>query len=289
MKSLMEEASSIFKAIETAWNRAGKPQEFSIKILEHPEKSFFGLNTVKSAKIAILFNEHAHKQPIKSHQPSARPSTSETVEKEQSYARKPHHQSRQRTEQVGTSPEPREQRSAHSRPERTQEPREQRFEQRTESPRQERPERVEQPRQEPRPEYQSSPSEGRYDNRRRDGYERRDNRRDGRRDGRRDFRNDRRGDRQQDYGDPNATWSPEMIQAAIEWLRETLVMVGQPENTFTTNTNKNYLNITFVSPISTDTLQEELLLKSWSSLLMDAVRQKFDGTTRGLRVGLHRK
>ena len=288
MKSLMEEASSIFKAIETAWNRAGKPQEFSIKILEHPEKNFFGLNTVKSAKIALLFNEHAYRQPSKGHQTSARPSTPENIEKEQGYARKPHQQQRQRTEQSGTTQESREQRPIHTRPERTQEPREQRFEQKIE-PRQERPERVEQPRTEQRSDYQSS-SENRYDNRRRDGYERRDNRRgDGRRDGRRDFRNDRRGDRQQDYGDPNATWSPEMIQAATEWLRETLVMVGQPDNLFTTNTNKNYLNIVFSQPVSTDAAQEELLLKSWSSLLMDAVRQKFDGTTRGLRVGLHRK
>lgn len=265
MKSLMEEASSIFKAIETAWNRAGKPQEFSIKILEHPEKSFFGLNTVKSAKIALLFNEYAHKQTSKPQQ-SARPSNAESTDKEHTYARKPHQQ-RHRDEQATSTHEPRE----HRRPERTQE---QRFEQRTET----------------RSENQNTaPSEGRYENRRRDGYERRDNRRDGRRDGRRDFRNDRRSDRQQDYGDPNATWSPEMIQAATEWLRETLVMVGQPENTFSTNTNKNYLNITFISPISTDTVQEELLLKSWGSLLMDAVRQKFDGTTRGLRVGLHRK
>ena len=56
MKSLVEEASSISKAIEQGWLRAGKPQEFSVKIFCEPEKNFFGL-TVKSAKIAIFFKE----------------------------------------------------------------------------------------------------------------------------------------------------------------------------------------------------------------------------------------
>ena len=53
----MEEASTISKAIENAWNRAGQPQEFSVKILEFPKTSFFGLKTSKSAKIAFFFNE----------------------------------------------------------------------------------------------------------------------------------------------------------------------------------------------------------------------------------------
>ncbi len=56
MKSIMEEASSISKAIDLAWNRAGKPSQFSIKVLEEPERNMFGL-TVKSAKIAIFFEE----------------------------------------------------------------------------------------------------------------------------------------------------------------------------------------------------------------------------------------
>ncbi len=56
MKSIMEEASSISKAIDQAWNRAGKPTEFSVKVLETPERNLFGL-TVKSAKIALFFDE----------------------------------------------------------------------------------------------------------------------------------------------------------------------------------------------------------------------------------------
>jgi len=56
MKSIMEEASSLAKAIENAWNRAGKPPSFSIKIFQDAEKNFFGLTT-KKAKIALFFNE----------------------------------------------------------------------------------------------------------------------------------------------------------------------------------------------------------------------------------------
>jgi hypothetical protein len=56
MKSIMEEASSIFKAIENAWKRAGQPQDFSVKVFEEPQRNFFGL-TVKSAKIGLFFDE----------------------------------------------------------------------------------------------------------------------------------------------------------------------------------------------------------------------------------------
>lgn len=56
MKSLMEEASTIFKAIEKGWINAGKPKEFTIKVYEEPEKNFIGM-TVKSAKIGIFFTE----------------------------------------------------------------------------------------------------------------------------------------------------------------------------------------------------------------------------------------
>lgn len=62
MKSVVEEASSIVKAIDKAWVRAGKPREFSVKVFEEPQRNFFGL-TVKSAKIAIFFGvEPSHEK-----------------------------------------------------------------------------------------------------------------------------------------------------------------------------------------------------------------------------------
>lgn len=63
MKSIMHEASSISKAVEQGWVKAGKPQEFTIKILEEPEKNFFGF-TVKQAKIALFFEDRKITRPL---------------------------------------------------------------------------------------------------------------------------------------------------------------------------------------------------------------------------------
>lgn len=55
MKSMLQEASTIAKAVEQGWQEAGQPQEFSVKVLELPQRNFIGL-TVRSAKIAFMFN-----------------------------------------------------------------------------------------------------------------------------------------------------------------------------------------------------------------------------------------
>lgn len=62
MKSIMEEASTIFKAVEKAWIRAEKPQSFTVKVLEEPVKNFIGM-TIKSAKIALYFEEVQIQKP----------------------------------------------------------------------------------------------------------------------------------------------------------------------------------------------------------------------------------
>ncbi len=56
MKSVIHESSSIFKAIEQGWEKAGKPREFSIKILQEAQKNFLGM-TVANAKVALFFGE----------------------------------------------------------------------------------------------------------------------------------------------------------------------------------------------------------------------------------------
>ncbi len=55
MKSIVEEASSIGKAIEQAWIRAGSPADFSVKIFEESRRNMFGLTT-QSAKIGLFFD-----------------------------------------------------------------------------------------------------------------------------------------------------------------------------------------------------------------------------------------
>lgn len=75
MKSIMEEASSIVKAIEKGWLKAGQPKEFSVKIFEEPQKNFIGM-TIRSAKIGIFFEDTA---PAKTQeQPSKQKTASHT-------------------------------------------------------------------------------------------------------------------------------------------------------------------------------------------------------------------
>ncbi len=84
MKSLMEEASSISKAIDLAWNRAGKPAQFSVKVLEEPERNMFGL-TKKSAKIAFFFDEKQAESQRPIHRPTVQrlPETPKPPQKEE--------------------------------------------------------------------------------------------------------------------------------------------------------------------------------------------------------------
>ena len=79
MKSIMEQGSTIIKAIEKAWDRAEKPKEFSIKIFEQEEKNFFGMST-KPAKIGIFFEEKTtttYEKPVVKARPEQRPEVRE--------------------------------------------------------------------------------------------------------------------------------------------------------------------------------------------------------------------
>ena len=64
MKSVVAEASSIAKAIELAWQKAGQPKEFLIKVFQEPQRNMFGL-TKTSAKVGIFFDDAAMVQKIK--------------------------------------------------------------------------------------------------------------------------------------------------------------------------------------------------------------------------------
>ena len=82
MKSIMEEASSIMKAIEKGWTNAGQPKEFTIKIFEEGQKNFIGMTT-RPAKIGIFFTEPqteapAHQKKAATSQPSKRAEASRT-------------------------------------------------------------------------------------------------------------------------------------------------------------------------------------------------------------------
>ncbi|HLB40898.1 MAG TPA: hypothetical protein VJJ83_03845 [Candidatus Babeliales bacterium] len=56
IKSVIEEASSLEKAIELGWIKAGKPKEFTVKIFQEPVKNFLGISK-QTAKIGLSFKE----------------------------------------------------------------------------------------------------------------------------------------------------------------------------------------------------------------------------------------
>src|SRR3990167_5563308 len=65
MKSVIHEASTIGKAIEQGWEKAGKPTEFSIKVMEEAKRGFLGLSS-KGAKVVIFFDERKiERRPLK--------------------------------------------------------------------------------------------------------------------------------------------------------------------------------------------------------------------------------
>lgn len=71
MKSIVEQASTVLKAIEKGWVQAGKPCEFTVKVYEHGVKNFFGMS-VEPAKICILFEDKPSKNTVAptQHQPN---------------------------------------------------------------------------------------------------------------------------------------------------------------------------------------------------------------------------
>ena len=118
MKSIIEQASSIAKAIEKAWNQAEQPKEFSIKIFEKEERNFFGMTT-KPAKVGIFFGDKPiiHEKPvqkprqeIKECRPVQKPQP--TIKQEQNPARAP----QQKPVQQKQQPQPRQ----HNNPEKVQ-------------------------------------------------------------------------------------------------------------------------------------------------------------------------
>ncbi len=115
MKSIMEEASTIFKAIEKAWIRAEKPQSFSVKLLEEPAKNFIGMTT-KPAKIAFLFDEVVgakqvkpqHAQPLP-HQEKRAHAPVQQAERPQKKQPQPHQAPQAQQKHTAQQPQPRKQ------------------------------------------------------------------------------------------------------------------------------------------------------------------------------------
>ena len=199
MKSIMEEASSVAKAIEKGWARAGKPQEFTVKVFEEAQTSFFGFITSKPAKIGLFFQEQTISQPMR-HQKDRAPQNSPkkytaNVQAQQQPARQPQ------------------------------------LRQPAAAPQQPRPERA------PRTDLHST-----------------------------------------------TPWSPELMDAAQEWVKDSLQLMSLSSVSFNTEADRYALKFTFSKPLLELSEKEKMLFRSWAYLIMQALRQKFKRPLKGLKV-----
>lgn len=198
MKSIMEEASSVAKAIEKGWARAGKPQEFTVKVFEEAQKNFFGFTT-KPAKIGLFFQEPAISNQSR-HQ----------KDRAQQSATKKYTSGSQTQNQPSRQPQARQAQNAQPRP------------------------TIERA---PKPEHQGT-----------------------------------------------TPWSPDLIQAAEEWVKDSLQLMNLSSVHFTTEADRYALKFSFNKPLMELSEKEKMLFRSWAYLIMQAVRQKFKRPLKGLKV-----
>ena len=64
MKSVVQEASSVAKAVDAGWRKANKPAEFRVCVMEEGKSGFLGFNS-EPAKIVVYFDDKpkAKEQP----------------------------------------------------------------------------------------------------------------------------------------------------------------------------------------------------------------------------------
>lgn len=183
MKSIVEEASTLERAIAQAWKRAGNPKKFTITIFQEAEKNFFGMTTLP-AKIGFMYEESA--AVAQKVQPKKAP---EKVHPEvQVQQRKPVVKNQRPLQQPQESVEPQEQ------------------------------------------------------------VEKKDNGR---------------------------FWTPEMIDAANQWLKDVLSIAGKSDASFNIKASRYHLKIQFDQPVFTDSKREKAFFRSCALLIMQAQRALF--------------
>jgi predicted RNA-binding protein Jag len=92
MKSVVQEASSVAKAVDAGWRKADKPNEFRVQIMEEGKSGFLGFNSEPS-KVVIYFDDAPVQKPREQAQRNKRRRTTTTskeavVNNEQTTARR---------------------------------------------------------------------------------------------------------------------------------------------------------------------------------------------------------
>lgn len=207
MKSIMQEASSVIKAIEKSWETAGKPKQFSITIFEEPKKNFIGM-TVHSAKVGIFFDEGAIAEkeapkitPVKKKEPFIKPQSG----KEFTSNREKVENVEFETASVKTPVKPLE-----------------------------------------KPQHRDVAAQ------------------------------------------PKIVWTPEMVAFVQQWLSRALSTINLSHITFTLVPTHYQLVITFNKPLLAQTNKEQQLMKSFSLLLIQTLRNTFKRPLRGFKIMMTR-
>lgn len=249
MKSIVEEASSIAKAVEKGWIRAGKPREFSVKIFEEPEKNFFGLTT-KPAKIAIVFAQIA-----------------KVVSDKERFEKRPAAREQRYTEQAAPAPARQEPRQD-QRQDRYQDRGEQQHSSRRDDTRQDR--RYDRRRQDDRGP-RNARDEGRQQSPQAAPQQ----------------QQQQAPQARQPHHESAKTWNDDVVTFSSQWLSECLALLGLPNVSINTSTSGNTLTVQLSSPVADNSKNERFFLSSLSHLLSEAIRGKFKLDMRSLRIMIH--
>jgi len=210
----MQEASSVAKAVQLAWQDAGNPKEFTVKVFEEPVKNFLGM-TIKSAKIGISFQDRASKKRERS-RPKAEARPQKSFETNRPSPERKATRSQNQVKQ--------------DRPKREARPQE--------AVQKERPKKEERPAQE-RP--------------------------------------------------TKIMWTDDMIKQASEWLSTAMATMSKSDVSFSTQANNYYLRFTFDGQMAETPEKERQLFRSFSFLMMQALKQQLKRPLRGFKVVLTRE
>ncbi len=264
MKSIIEQASSIIKAIEKAWNQAEKPKEFSIKIFEEEERNFFGMST-KPAKIGIFFGNDkpsTHEKPTPKPQQKIKecrspfiasspknspvrpsytenkPSVSKAAE-DKMINRAPAKPTAQPTQKPFPSAKTTEDRQAHHK------------------------------QSAPHAKHDSQPSQQKAHVAEK-------------------IQQPAVADIENKARRTPTTWNDTMITTAHNWLKQTLSLMGLPAVGFNSEVAGKNLKLTFNAPLIADPMQEKQLFRSFAHLIVSSLRNQYKQEIKNLKVVLIR-
>lgn len=251
MKSIVEEASSIAKALEKAWTRAGKPAQFSVKVFELPEKNFFGLTT-KQAKVGIFFEniiEDTSKKNVSNTYHSKK-----STQKPQQHASKREHTPSGDMDQRAKS-------QLNRNPNEGQGQQRRAPQQKTVAP------RTEQPKQITRPPKQEK-NHGEESNKE---------------------KVEKKTVTPQEpvvSVDAASVWTDEKISMVADIIKESLSMLGLPNIEFSQIVTEQGLRVTFSTPVLDNVLKEKQFFQHYAYIIIALLKNKFRGESQSMRLFL---